>query len=848
MPRTLPLLVVFALSGAGSLVVETVWMRWFQDWLGATPPATAATVTAFFAGSAIGAWLGARLARRTGTRAAALRLYAGAEVAAALAALAMPLLLEAAASGLGMVYDATPPWMLHAVRFAAALLVTLPAAAAYGATLPLMTAAAVSSPREIGRIVTTLYAANLAGAVCGVAVATWWGPPMVGVRATYAIGLGLSVLAALGALLLRRPTATPHALEEDGAGGEWPSSETIALSALSGFVTLAAQVLLVRAVAHVVNQSVTAFGAVLIAVLVCLATGAFVVATLRARTLAGSRAIVGWACAAAAIGFALAPACLHRVTGGLGYVGATDAIPYALVVLATVLVAVGPALVAAGCIWPATLALAGDVGGEGAKEDAGTAGYRVGILAVANAMGAVVGGVVTPFVVLPALGPWGGFLVIGAASALAAIALPRDDRRLPEVLRRRRVGDWLRPGIVLGAALLVLLAANPLTLPLAPRAAGERVLEEHSGAAGTVSVVERAGERLLRLDGHYALGGTGELVHEARQGHVPLLLHGRPKRVAFIGTATGITAGAALDHDVDAVTLIEIVPEVAHAAAAHFADTNRGIYTDARSHVVLDDARNYWRQTPDRYDVIVADLFVPWQAGTGALYAREHFQAMRDRLEPGGLMAQWLPIYQLSAAELRTIVATFTDVFPIAAVFRGDFFATFPVVALVGWRDGPAPATDVAAAVRRLAARGVRDRWLTDPVAFFALYLAPLDPSTYDGVPRNLLDRPWIEYEAAARHAGGERGKLDALRGLAWLAQVDAWQAAAPEPDALYPSLPPAARRARVGGDALQRAGALWAAGRAADAARALEIAADALPPSVVAEAPEDQSAVDVWR
>lgn len=839
MPGAL-LLIVFALSGAGALVVETVWMRWFQDWLGATAPATASTVTAFFAGSAVGSWLGARLARGAGTRAAALRRFAGAQLAAALAALAMPLLFEAAAVGLGTVSAAASPRLLSAVRFAVALVVTLPAAAAYGAALPLMAAAAVSSPREIGRRVTMLYAANLAGAVCGVAVATWWGPPAVGVRATYAIGIGLTLLAGLAGLR-RRPRAAPTRRAAEG-GRAWPARQAIALAALSGFVSLSAQVLLVRAVAHVVNQSVTAFGAVLIAVLLCLAAGALLVAALQARRLAGAGAIGASACAAAALGLALVPTALHWVTGGLDYVGGGDAIPYALIVLAVVLGAAGPALIAAGCIWPAALALAGEAAETGDAAGGGAAGHRVGILAAANTGGAVVAGVVTPFVVLPALGPWGGFLVSAAAAALGAIALLCADRRLPAARR------WRRAGVVLGGALLIGLMANPLALPLARRAAGERVLAEHSGAAATVTVVERDGERLLRLDGHYALGGTGELRHEARQGHLPLLLHGRPRRVAFVGTATGITAGAALDHEVEAVTLVEIVPEVAAAAAAHFFDANRGIYGDARAHVVLDDARNYWRYTGDRYDVIVADLFVPWQAGTGALYSREHFEAMRERLAPGGLLAQWLPIYQLSAPELRSIVATFTDVFPVAAVFRGDFFAGFPIVALVGWRDAPAPAADVAAAVRRLGARGVGDRWLTDPAAFFALYLAPLDPRASDGVPRNRLDRPWIEYEAAARHIGGERGKRDALHGLAWLAEVEAWQAAAPRPDALYPNLPPPAQRARAGGDALQRAGALWSAGRADDAAAALAIAADTLPPSVVADAPPDASAVDVWR
>lgn len=858
------LAIVFALSGAGALVVETVWMRWLQDWLGATAPATAATVTAFFAGSALGAWLGGGAARRAPTRAAALRRYAGAEVVAALGALAMPLFLAAGGTGLASVYDSVGPGMLSVVRFVLALVVTMPAAAAYGATLPLVVAAGVASGRELGSVGSALYGANLAGAVAGVALATWWGPPLIGVRATYGIGIGLALGAGLAALVLARRSVEPVR----GTGpvvAPWPTLQTVAFSALSGFVALAAQVLLVRAVAHVVNQSVTAFGAVLIAVLACLAVGAGLVALLRARELARADTIAGWAFAVAGLGFALVPVALHRITGGLADVGTAGGAPYAVVVLATVLAVAGLPLVAAGCVWPATLALAGDgVGEAAAREDVavdaaggGAVGHRVGVLSAANTLGAVVAGVVTPFVVIPALGPWSGFLVVAAACGVGALVLPggasvrrprdADDGVVASVAREDGVREVrhavrLRRGVVVAGALLVALFANPGGVPLARQAADERIVDEQSGAAATVAVVERDGERLLRLDGHYALGGTGELVHEARQGHVPLLLHGQPKRVAFVGTATGITAGAALDHDVEGITLVEIVPEVAGAAATHFAVENRGVYGDTKSRVVLDDARNYWRLTPDRYDVIVADLFVPWQAGTGALYTREHFRAMKDRLEPGGLVAQWLPIYQLSDAELRTIVATFTDVFPTSAVFRGDFYATFPIVALVGWRDRPAPATEVAAAVRGLAARGVADRWVTNPIAFFALYLAPLDATAGDGGPRNLLDRPWIEYEAAARHAGG---KHDALRGLAWMAQVDAWQAAAPT--TLYPDLPPAGLSARVGGDELQRAGALWVEGRTAEAARALERAAAALPPSIVTDAPPDPSATDVW-
>jgi hypothetical protein len=219
---------------------------------------------------------------------------------------------------------------------------------------------------------------------------------------------------------------------------------------------------------------------------------------------------------------------------------------------------------------------------------------------------------------------------------------------------------------------------------------------------------------------------------------------------------------------------------------------------------------------------------------------------MRVRLRPGGLVAQWLPLYQLSDDELSIVLATFADVFPTAALFRGDFYGEYPIVALIGWRDDLAAASDVEAAARRLAAAGVEDRWVTHPGALWSLYVSYLTPDEAGRVPRNLLAWPRIEFMAAARHEGGARGKLDPLVGLAWIRRTEAWQSS-PGPDALYPDLSARARRARRGGSALQRAAALHAQGRSADAADALGRAAGLLPESVLAEAPADPTAADVW-
>lgn len=837
---------LFALSGAGALVIETVWVRWLRDWMGATASATAAATTAFFAGSSLGAWLGARRARRVVTPREALRDYARVEVLAAAGACAMPLLLEGASLLLSASYAALAERgaLLVTLRFATALAVTLPAAAAYGATFPLIGAAALPSPTALGSRGTGLYAMSCFGAVLGVVVATWWAPPAIGVNGTYALGIAAALVAGAGAWRLATKDSGPLAetmLER--AGVRRPlSASVVGLAALSGFVALVAQVLLVHAFALVVNQSVHAFGAVLIAVLLCLALGASFVATLRARDLASPRGIASGALAASTFLFLLTPTWIQRATGGLDTVRA-DAfgLPYGAAVVATVLLAAGPALFAAACLWPAALALAGEIdrATPGAAPSGGTseAGFRIGMAAAVNTAGAIVAGIATPFVLIPWLGTWGGFVVVAGLCGVGAVLI-----RPPAGVPR-----WAPAAAVVSFGALVAWIANPLTLPQTRSVPGVRLLFESSSPGGVVSVLERDGERLVRLDNHYALGGTSEWMHEERQGHLPLLLHGRPKRVAFTGTATGITAGAALAHSVDEITLIEIVPEVVAAARAYFGEANRGVYDDPRSHVVIDDARNYWRHTADRFDVIVADLFVPWHAGTGSLYTREHFAAMRDRLRPGGLVAQWLPLYQLSADELAILLATFTDVFPTAALFRGDFYGAYPIVALVGWRDEPAPSADVEAAAKRLAAAGVADRWVTDPVALWSLYVAPLAPDASGDVPRNVLAWPRLEYLAAARHAGGARGKVDPVIGLDWIERVKEWQAVDSPSDRLFPVLSEAALRARRGGSALQRAGALFAARREQEAAAALATAGDLLPRRVLAHAPPDPSAADLW-
>ena len=823
------------LSGAGTLVVETVWLRWLRLLLGATAPAASATLVAFFAGQAAGAALAARFAPRLRRP---LRAYAGVELLAAALAAATPFVLAAAEGLLAERYDALrdSPARLTLARFAVAWSATFPAALAFGASLPLLASAVVVRSSALGSRGNVLYAVQTFGAAAGAALAAFWLPAALGVRGTYALGLGALVAAAAVAALFsprhpsRQRSETTRTMRRRRRRPLPGRRARVALATLSGFVSFAAQVLLVQTFALVVDQSVQAFGAVLVSVLAALGIGAAFCAIAIGRSPNHADRLVRVGLAGAGLGLAAFPALFVWATGGLAVLRAPPDTSYPFAVLTLAATTAGPMLLAAALVLPGTLALEG-------RGDARThGGARLGWLLAANTSGAIAGALAAPYGLLPVLGLWGGFAALGVL-CLAVVAL------LPAAHTTRAA--TLLP-VAAGAA-AIFAFANPVAQPPLRLDPGEELVELTTTPSGLVAVVRRPRDLVIETDNHYTLGGASEQIHQQRQAHLPLVLHGAPHDVAYVGSATGISAGAALEHPIESLRVVELVPEVARAARRHFGAWNGGVYSDPRTEVVLDDGRNYLRSTSDRFDVVVADLFVPWRSGTGALYTREHFQDVRERLNPGGLFCQWLPLYQLAEPELLAILTSFADAFPEAALFRGDFYGRFPIVALIGWRDRPAPLEVIDAAATSLAEAGVGDRWVTNPLGVWSLYVAPLTGlgRALNGIPRNLDDRPLVEFGAPRlRQAGNVRSVV----GLAWSERSEQLAGRVRGDDPLFGPLGADRLEAAAGGRWLQRADALWASRQPELAAAALAEASARLPAALFSAAPADPTVATLWH
>jgi spermidine synthase len=156
-------------------------------------------------------------------------------------------------------------------------------------------------------------------------------------------------------------------------------------------------------------------------------------------------------------------------------------------------------------------------------------------------------------------------------------------------------------------------------------------------------------------------------------GHIPALVHPRPRSVLVVGCGAGVTAGSFVVHPtVERIVICEIEPLIPKVVARYFSEENHDVVKDPRVEVVYDDARHYILTTHETFDVITSDPIHPWVKGSATLYTQEYFELVKRRLNPGGVVTQWVPLYESSEAVVKSEIATFIQVFPHATVWSND--------------------------------------------------------------------------------------------------------------------------------------------------------------------------------
>lgn len=757
------LCLLFFASGACGLVYQQLWLRQLSLVFGVTIYAVSTVLAAFFGGLALGSFLAGRWAGRTNRP---LFWYGVAEVVVGVLAVMTPAGLKAIERIYVSVAEVLPDSVgaLTAVRFLLSFSALLVPSTMLGATLPLVVSSSAVRGGRAGERVGVLYATNTAGAITGTIVAGFWMVGALGVVLSFRVAAIVNVIVGIVAIGCSRwvergssevDVATPDVLAPTQQAGLRERDRRLLLGvfAVSGFVSIALEVVWFRVLVLYVESDTYAFTILLAVVLAGIAVGGYVAAGVIHRW--GARlthlALIELAIALTTLISFFFLSKSFTVNGRYGEVFAVFGEEVRFVIVAGVLT-VAPTAFLLGVAFPIGLGL----WTAGAADGADT-GRRVGTFYAVNVAAGIAGSLAAGFVLVPLVGTRATLIVLAAAllaSGLVIVwALPPSAARFRQALAVT--------GVVAAVIVAVVAVPDPYASTLRFRYPGQEVLWQDEGAQTTVSIHETSdGTRVMYLDGLHQANSSAAMVGYHRLiGTLPLAVHGDPQRALVVGLGGGVTPGALSDDPGLQVDVIELSAEVVEGAE-WLAGVNGDVTNRTNVTIRIDDGRNFLLTTEQRYDVITADLIQPEHAGAGKLWSVEYWQLAREALAPGGMMVQWVPTAR--ARDHSMIVRSFLRVFPHVTAWAGGSM-------LVGSNERQT--IDPADFARRLAEPGTGAALAAAGMGSVdqlrAMYTAGHDELVaYAGQGSSLTDdRPRLEFWRSAGPARDQPPDLTSLRG-----------------------------------------------------------------------------------
>jgi spermidine synthase len=663
------LLLLFAGSGCSALIYEIVWYQLLQLVIGSTAISLGVLLATFMGGLCLGSMALPRIRSLRGKH--PLRVYAliemGIGICGILVLFGMPLVDQVYVAAVG---HGLPAMLLRAVVAAACLLAPT---ALMGASLPAASRWLETTPKGVSWM-GLLYGGNTAGAVFGCLLAGFYLLRVYDMATATLVAAAINGAVALVAFGMARkapyqaaaeaPPATPRV---EAALDYWPIYATIALS---GACALGAEVVWTRLLGLLLGATVYTFSIILAVFLAGLGIGSGIAAAL-VRGMARPRLAIGW--------------CQLLLAGAVAWTAymLANSLPYwpinpllstspwftFQIDLARATWAILPAALLWGASFPLALAAVASRGGD--------AGRMVGGIYAANTAGAIVGALAFSMLLIPAVGTQGCervLILLSAVSALFALVPLQWPPRI-------KAGALLLAAATVAA---VLLAIGVSGVPSMLIAYGRRITLSmnssqilYAGEGMNASIaISRWNDGAVQFHVSGKVEASTEPYDMRLQrmlGHMPALLHSNPRSVLVVGFGAGVTAGSFVLHpEVKRIVICEMERMIPPVATRFFSRENNNVLHDPRVEMVYDDARHYVLTTREKFDVITSDPIHPWVKGSATLYSKEYFELVKQHLTPGGIVTQWVPLYESDLSTVKSELATFFDVFPDGTIWGND--------------------------------------------------------------------------------------------------------------------------------------------------------------------------------
>ena len=644
---------IFLASGAASLILQVLWFKQLQFVLGSATVSVSVTVASFFFGLSLGSALGGRIADTVDRP---LKIYGFLELALALVSFAVTALLSHWSTWVGWLspmLDLESPFRLPLMVALSLAILSLPTML-MGATLPFLVKHLTRTQTDLANRVGLLYGFNTLGAAIGTLAVGFvlmglWGITGSSLAAAvlYICVGGVALLVAHNASPLSPVTAKAPA--PTAAPGDGRTSILIGIFACSGFVSIAYEVVWFRFLTNVSSSSVFAFSGMLGVYLLGLVIGALICA----RLLAPRKDQL--------LRYFAITHLLIAVAGTLtvAILGKARAVETALSPIVSSLVPVpAQALLgddvsffltcAVALLLPTTLiGISFPLASELTVRQMSVLGRRIGSLYALNTIGGVLGSLAAGFLLIPYLGSQGALTALIFLNVMLFVATTVSQ---PDLLGERSL--WRQGTIAASVIAVSLLVLTPRYLERVLTAIeGADVLELRETRQATFAVVEyhenAAGtyQQLVVNSKSYANNRPEGRRYMAAMGHYPILLHQGPVETAVvICIGTGTTVGAVSTHqELKSVDAVDLAPTV-FEFARHFVPINKQFYQNPKVHQIVADGRHFLLGTRETFDVVTLEPPPPHDAGVINLYTEEFYALAKQKMRPGGVLAQWVPL------------------------------------------------------------------------------------------------------------------------------------------------------------------------------------------------------------
>jgi len=639
---------LFFASGTSGLIYEIIWLRILSRVIGVTTYATSITLAAFMLGLALGSFSFGKLADKSKNH---LRTYALLQLTIAAAAVITPVILNVSIPLYKYIYQVSNQntALIMPARAVVSFLVLLIPAILMGGTLPILTSYLVIKEGAFGRNFSLLYGLNTLGAVLGVILSGFITIGAIGEWNTIFIAVFINLAVGISAVFLQKISRRPENIapgeivKSDAAISPYPAElRKIVLFAvmISGFTSLAYEVIWTRQLILFLKTSIYAFSGMLAVFLTGLAVGSICVNRwvdkLRNPLFVFGNLELG-------IGI--------LSIGNLYLLGYLDT-NLATRILSPVIL-VFPLTFFFGAIFPlAAFCYARCIS---------QAGSSVGTLYAANTIGNVAGSLLTGLVFISLFGSSKTVILLGFVNVAIGLFILQLERNKPLRLKLKYL-------LVIPAALLLsagFWGKDPFLMAVEKKVAegaySYQIFYNRETVEGTVTsfIINNSKKGLWTNSG---VGYCGLNTETKLMAHLPIMLAENPKKILVICFGMGTSVRSACSYDNLDITAVELVPEVFDCFKYHHHDANE-ILKRKNLRLIAEDGRNFLLLSSEKYDVITVDPSYPiYGAGTVNLYTQEFLSLCREHLTPGGVMCLWFP--QSPPDDTRAILKTFHSVFP----------------------------------------------------------------------------------------------------------------------------------------------------------------------------------------